>query len=129
LEHLKTAFNAEAGKAALYRAFAARADADGLPNLAARWRILAQAKDAQAIAQVEAAGRVHGAAKDLAAAIAEESYQRDLLYPKMAREVDADTAAVLEKTISSLSGQLEQLQGLRDAYNASQGDVAAPPAG
>ena len=125
-EHLKTACNAEAGKAALYRAFAARAERDGLPNLSAQWLALAAEKDQQAISHLEAAGRVHGAKKDLATAIAEESYQKDLLYPKMAREVDSDTAAVLEATITELDATLERLQSLRDAYNASQGDVAAP---
>jgi rubrerythrin len=126
LEHLKTAFIAEAEKAALYRAFAARAERDGLPNLAAQWRLLAEAKDARAIAQVEAAGRVHGAAIDLAAAIGGESYQKDILYPKMVSQVDPETAAIFETTIASLAEDLERLETLRDAYNASQGDVAAP---
>jgi rubrerythrin len=126
LEHLKTAFNAEAEKAALYRAFAARADRDGLPNLAAHWRQLAEARDARAIAQVEAAGRVHGAAIDLAAAISGESYQKDLLYPKMMSQVDADTAAVFETTIAALAEDLQRLEELRNEYNASQGDVSAP---
>ncbi len=124
-EHLKTAFIAEAEKAALYRAFADRADRDGQPNLAKSWRQLAADKDERAVAQLEAAGRVHGAAKNLAVAIAEESYQQNLLYPKMVREVDAETAEVLEATIAGLAGDCARLESLREAFNSSPGDIAA----
>ncbi len=125
-EHLKTAFIAEAEKAALYRAFSDRAERDGQPNLAASWRQLARDKDARAVAQLEAAGRVHDAAKNLAAAAAEESYQHNLLYPKMVGEVDAQTAEVLEATREALAGDLARLERLRQAFSASPGDVASP---
>ncbi|HXO43173.1 MAG TPA: hypothetical protein VN999_17115, partial [Thermoanaerobaculia bacterium] len=48
-EHLKTGFTAEAVSAARYRAYAARAEEDGMPRLAARWRRLAAAKDRLAV--------------------------------------------------------------------------------
>jgi len=123
-EHLKTAFIAEAEKAALYRAFAVRAERDGQSNLAANWRQLAADKDARAVAQIEAAGQVRDAAKNLAAAIAQESYQENLLYPKMVREVDGVAAEVLQATIVALAGDRERLEELRRAFNSSQGDVA-----
>ncbi len=125
LEHLKTAFTAEAVSAARFRANAARAEADGHPNLARHWRALAAAKDALAAAQLEAAGQVRGGALDLGAALAEESYENDILYPKMIRDVDADTAAVLEQALAAQKDHLARLDRLREAYDAAQGDVPA----
>ena len=125
LEHLKTAFTAEAVSAARFRAFAGRADADGFPNLARHWRDLAAAKDALAAAQLEAAGQVRGAALDIGSALAEESYENDILYPKMIRDVDADTAAVLEQALAAQKDHLARLSRLREANDAAQGDVPA----
>lgn len=125
-EHLKTGFTVEAVSAARFRAYALQAERDGLPNLAQHLLKLAAAKDALAVSQLEAAGQVRGAAKDLAAAIAEESYENDVLYPKMRREVDGDTAKTFEEAVAAQRHHLERLTALRDAYNASQGDVEKP---
>lgn len=125
LEYLKTGFTAEAVAAARFRAYAARAEKDGLPNLARSWRSLAEAKDALSIAQLEAAGNVKGPAADLGAAIAEESYENDVLYAKLIGEVDTGTAAVFQSVVNAQKDHLARLERLRDAYNASQGDVPA----
>ena len=125
LEHLKTAFTAEAVSAARFRAFAARAQADGHPNLAGQWLELAAAKDALAEAQLEAAGQVRGGALDLGAALAEESYENEILYPKMIRDVDPDTAAVLEQALAAQRDHLARLSRLRESLESSSGDVAA----
>lgn len=124
-EHLKTAFTAEAVSAARFRAYAARAQKDGLPNLAKRWLELAVAKDALAVAQLEAAGQVRGAALDIGAALAEESYENDVLYPKMQGQVDDETAAILGQVVSTQKDHYSQISRMREAYNASQGDVPA----
>jgi rubrerythrin len=128
LEHLKTGFTAEAVAAARFRAYAARAERDGLPNLARHWLALAAAKDALAIGQLEAAGQVRGAEADLGAALAEESYENDVLYPKMLREVDEETAGVLRGVVSAQQEHLARLTRLREEYHASRGDVPHPPA-
>lgn len=125
-EHLKTGFTAEAVSAARFRAYALRAERDGFPNLAQHLLKLAAAKDALAVSQLEAAGQVRGAAKDLSAAVAEESYENDVLYPKMRRQVDGETATIFEEAVSAQRQHLERLTALRDAYNASQGDVESP---
>ncbi len=125
LEHLKTAFTAEAVSAARFRAYAARAQADGFPNLALHWLDLATAKDGLAQAQLEAAGQVRGAALDIGAALAEESYENDILYPKMIRDVDAGTAGVLEQAVAAQRDHLAKLTRLREAHDAAQGDVPA----
>ena len=125
LEYLKTGFTAEAVSAARFRAYAARAEHEGLPNLAQHWRTLAAAKDALAIAQLEAAGQVRGAAADLGAALAEENYENDVLYPKMIRDAEGDAAAVLQSTVDRQKEHLAALARLRESWNAARGDVPA----
>lgn len=125
-EHLKTGFTAEAVAAARYRAFAARAERDGLPNLAEQWRRLAAAKDRLATTQLEAAGQVRGAGADLGAAISEERYENDVLYPKMRDEVAGQAAEVLDGVVAAQRQHLERLLALRERYNAARGDIDLP---
>jgi rubrerythrin len=125
-EHLKTAFTAEAASASRCRAYAVRAERDGLPNLARHWRGMAEEKDRLAIELLEAAEQVHGADADLGNAIAEERYENDALYPKMIRDVKAHVADVLLRVVSAQKDHLRRLESLRDAYNAAEGDVVLP---
>lgn len=125
-EHLKTAFTAEAASAARYRAYASRAERDGLPNVAKAWSRLAAAKDQLAVALLEAAAEVGGQESDVARAVAEERYENDVLYPKMIREVGGDGADVLLKVVTAQKDHLRQLEALRGALNAAQGDVDLP---
>ena len=127
-EHLKTGFTAEAVTAARYRAFAAHAERDGRPHLAAHWRRLAEEKDRLAVTQLEAAGQVRGAEVDLGAAVAEESYENEVLYPKMIGEADEETARVFQEVVKAQREHLERLERLRADYQASRGDVPGPPA-
>ncbi|HEY2294490.1 MAG TPA: hypothetical protein VGM86_27645 [Thermoanaerobaculia bacterium] len=127
LEHLKTGFTAEATSAARYRAYADRAKADGLPHLAARWLRLAAAKDALAVEMLEAAEQVRGPDADIGNAISEERYENDVLYPKMIRDVDQETANVFLRIVNAQKEHLRQLEALRNDLNAAQGDVALPP--
>ena len=125
-EHLKTGFTAEAVSAARYRAYAAHAERDGRPNLAAHWRRLAAEKDRLAIAQLEAAGQVRGAGADLDSAIADERYENDVLYPKMRGEVGDEVGGTFESVIAAQRGHLDGLVRLRDRYHAARGDVDLP---
>ncbi len=127
LETLKNGFTAEAASAARYRAYAARAERDGLPNLARHWRELAEAKDALALRQLEAAGQVRGERLDLAAALAEEQYENDVLYPKLlaAASADAEAKAILEEVLAAQRRHAERMEALREALTATPGDVAA----
>jgi len=129
LEHLKTGFTAEAISAAQYRAYAHRARQDGHPNLADRWLRLAEEKDELARWQLEAAGKVRGGATDLAAEIADERYENDVLYPKMIRDAGADEAALalFQRVIEAQTDHLAELVALRRALGESQGDVEMPP--
>jgi rubrerythrin len=123
-EYLKTGFTAEAASAAKFRAAAARAKADGHPRLAQAWLDLAAEKDGLAIRQLEAAGQVHGGAEDLGAALAEERYENDSLYPRMVREVDAQTAGIFEAVAGKQREHLARLESLLDALTRSSGDLA-----
>jgi rubrerythrin len=126
-EHLKTGFTAEAASAARYRAYADRAQKDGLPNLARRWQRMAAAKDALAVALLEAAEQVTGTDADLGNAISEERYENDVLYPKMIRDVDEATADVFLRVVNAQKESLRLLESLRRETNAAPGDVALPP--
>ena len=125
-EHLKTGFTAEAASAARCRAYAARAERDGLPNLARHWLALAESKDLLAIELLEASEQVHGADADLGNAISEERYENDALYPRMIRDVNERVADVLLKVVSAQKEHLRRLELLRESYNAAQGDVSMP---
>jgi rubrerythrin len=125
-EHLKAAFTAEAASAARFRAFADQAERDGLPNLARAWSKLAAAKDRLAIELLEAAGEVRGKETDVARAVAEERYENDVLYPKMIKDVGEPAADVLLKVVAAQKEHLRQLEALREALNAAQGDVQLP---
>jgi rubrerythrin len=127
LEHLKTGFTAEATSAARYRAYAARAQADGRPNLASRWQRAAAAKDALAVEMLEAAAQVRGLDADLGNALSEERYENDVLYPKMIRDVDQETANVFLRIVNAQKEHVRQLEALRRELNAAPGDVALPP--
>jgi rubrerythrin len=125
-EHLKTGFTAEAASAARFRAYAAQARADGLPNLARAWLDLAVTKDQLAISLLEASEQVRGKDTDLAAAISEERYENDILYPKMIRDVPGPVADVFLKLVATQKEHLRRLEALRDALQSSRGDVQLP---
>jgi rubrerythrin len=126
-EHLKTGFTAEAVSAARCRAYAARADQDGRPNLSRHWQRLAAEKDALAVKLLEAAEQMRGEAGDVAAAVSEERYENDVLYPKMIRDVDQETANVFLRVVTAQKDHVQRLEALRRELNAAPGDVALPP--
>lgn len=126
-EHLKTGFTAEAVSAAHYRAYARWAEEEGLSKLAARWRRLAEEKDALAVRILEAAEQVDGGLADVKSALSEERYENDVLYPKMVRDVDEDTAEILLGVIAEQKDHLKQLDELRrQVISAGSGDVDPP---
>lgn len=125
-EHLKTGFTAEAVSAARCRAYAARAESDGRPNLARQWLRLAAEKDALAVKLLVAADQVRGDDADLGNALSEERYENDVLYPKMVRDVDQATGDVILQVLEAQKAHLRQMEELRTALNSSSGDVALP---
>lgn len=127
LEYLKTGSTAEAISAATFRAYARVAEREGLPKLAAIWRELAAMKDELAIQQLEASGQLVGGAEDIGAAIQDERYENDILYPKLiASTDDAATRAVFEKVLAEQQRHLARLLALREAFAASRTDPQLP---
>lgn len=124
LEHLKTAFFAEAASAARFRAYAARAESDEMPTLAERWRRLAGDKDRLAADLLAAAGQTPDAAGAVREALAEERYENDVLYPRMMSEMDEAMSAALERTVAEQREHVDLLSALRRELQASRGDIA-----
>lgn len=123
-EHLKTAFAAEASSAARFRAYAARAEEDGMPALAEHWRELAGDKDRLAAELLSAAGRTGDAARAVREALEDERYENEVLYPRMIGEVDEATAATLGRVVSEQREHATRLDELRRELQAARGDVA-----
>ena len=125
-EYLKTGFNAEAASAARLRAAAKSAAGAGKPKLSAALTALAAEKDALAFEQLRASGQLHDdASESLAAALAEERYENDSLYPRMASEVDEATAKVFADVVAKQKGHADRLEALLDQLGRSKGDLAS----
>ncbi|HET9211958.1 MAG TPA: hypothetical protein VFR03_16250, partial [Thermoanaerobaculia bacterium] len=71
--------------------------------------------------------QVRGLDADIGNAVSEERYENDVLYPKMIRDVDQETANVFLRIVNAQKEHLRQLEALRTDLNAAQGDVALPP--
>jgi rubrerythrin len=129
LEHLRTGFTAEAVAAATYRAFAEQAAAEGKTNLAQRWRSLAEEKDGLAIELLRLAGKIESEGANLRRAIAEEQYENEVLYPRLAEDLrhlgHAEEAARLDAVRAAQEGHLAALDRLRREMTASTADVGA----
>ena len=126
-EYLKTGFSAEAASAARLRALAARAGRESRPNLARALTELAVAKDALALALYDAAESIREPHEELpqaiVAALAEERYEIDSLYPRMIREVDESTAGTLGQVVTAQKEHAKRLESLVDAVGRSTGDL------
>ncbi len=132
LEHLRTAFNAEAMSAASYRAYAEQAEAAGKTNLAQRWRAMAAEKDRLAIELLRAAGKAESDHANLRDAIATEQYENEVLYPRMIGDMEdlgqADEAALLRRLVETQKRHQAELDDLRRELTASTRDVRPPAA-
>ena len=128
-EYLKTGFTAEAASAARLRALGARAEREGRPNLASSLRELAGETDALAIVQSEAAEAIRRPAEELdaqvVAVLAEERYENDALYPKMARDADEATASLFREVIARQTEHAQRLESLLDALSRATADIPA----
>jgi rubrerythrin len=124
-EFLKTGFNAEAASAARLRAIAKRAEAEAKPKLAQALRDLAAEKDALADTQLEASGQLRGPEESVAAALAEERYENESLYPRMAGEVDDATAHVFAEVVAKQKEHESRFASLLDQLSRSKGDLGA----
>ena len=89
-ENLKEAFAGESQAHQKYRAFAKKADQDGLPNIARLFRTAAEAERIHAEAHLRNAGGVGSTSENLRAAIEGETYETTIMYPPMLEQAKAD---------------------------------------
>jgi rubrerythrin len=89
-ENLKEAFAGESQANRKYLAFARKAEADGLPNIARLFRTAAEAETIHAHGHLEAMGGVGSTADNLKAAIGGETYEFTEMYPAMLKQAKED---------------------------------------
>jgi rubrerythrin len=89
VEDLKEAFAGESQANQKYRAFAARAEREGFPNIARLFRTTAEAERIHAEGHLKALEGVGSTADNLKAAIAGETHEFTAMYPPMVERATA----------------------------------------
>ncbi|HSQ39701.1 MAG TPA: rubrerythrin family protein [Anaerolineales bacterium] len=90
LDHLKEAFAGESQANQKYRAFAKKAEQDGLPNIARLFRTTAEAERIHAEGHLKSMDGVGSTAENLQAAIDGETHEFTEMYPPMFQQAEAD---------------------------------------
>jgi rubrerythrin len=90
IDSLKEAFAGESQANQKYRAFAKKADLDGLPNIARLFRATAEAERIHAEGHLRALDGVASTRDNLKAAIAGETYEYTTMYPPMLEQAQAE---------------------------------------
>ena len=90
LDNLKNAFAGESQANQKYRAFAKKAEQDGLPNVARLFRTTAEAERIHAEGHLKSMDGVGSTAENLQAAINGETYEFTEMYPPMLAQAEAD---------------------------------------
>ena len=91
LENLKEAFAGESQANQKYRAFALKAEQDGMPNIARLFRTAAEAERIHAEGHLKAMDGVRSTVENLQAAIAGETYESTTMYPPMIAQAEAES--------------------------------------
>jgi rubrerythrin len=89
-ENLQAAFAGESQANRTYLAFAAKAAAEGRPQIAKLFRAAAAAETVHAHAHLRVMGGVKGTAENLQAAVEGEAYEFREMYPKFLKEAEAE---------------------------------------
>lgn len=89
-ENLKAAFAGESQAFQKYRAFAKKAEQDGLPNIARLFRTTAEAERIHAEGHLKALEAVGSSAENLQAAINGETYEFQEMYPPMLAQAESE---------------------------------------
>jgi rubrerythrin len=90
LDNLKDAFAGESQANQKYRAFAKKAEQDGMPNIARLFRTAAEAERIHAEGHLKSMDGVGSTAENLQAAIDGETYEFTTMYPPMLKQAEAD---------------------------------------
>jgi rubrerythrin len=106
-ENLKAAFAGESQASQKYLAFAAKADAEGYPNVGRLFRAVAHAESMHARNHLSALGGIGGTADNLKAAWGGETFEIDEMYPAYA-------------AVAKLQGNAEAGTSIRYALTAER---------
>jgi rubrerythrin len=90
VDNLKEAFAGESQANQKYRAFAKKAELDGLPNIARLFRTAAEAERIHAEGHLKALEGVGSTRDNLKAAIEGETYEYTTMYPPMLAQAQAE---------------------------------------
>ncbi len=90
IDNLKDAFAGESQAFQKYRAFAARAEQDGFPNVARLFRTAADAERIHAEGHLRALDGIASTAENLKQAIGGETYEFSEMYPPMLAQAEAE---------------------------------------
>ena len=90
MENLQAAFAGESQANRKYLAFAKKADADGLPQVAKLFRAAAEAETVHAHAHLRVMGGVKSTVENLEAAVEGEGYEFKTMYPEFVKQADAE---------------------------------------
>jgi len=89
-DNLKEAFGGESQANQKYRAFAKKAEQDGLPNIARLFRTTAEAERIHAEGHLRSLAGIGSTAENLQAAIEGETYEYTAMYPPMLEKAEAE---------------------------------------
>jgi rubrerythrin len=89
-ENLQAAFAGESQANRTYLAFAAKAAAEGRPQIARLFRAAAAAETVHAHAHLRVMGGVKGTTENLQAAVAGEAYEFQKMYPEFLKQAEAE---------------------------------------
>lgn len=129
-DNLQAAFAGESQANRKYLAFAAKADAEGYPQIARLFRSVAAAETVHAHAHLRVMGGIGDTRKNLQAALEGERYEFEEMYPAFIHEAEAEgnrpavasfrNANAVEKTHHGLYGEaLNALEAGKDLPAAS----------
>jgi len=90
MEHLKAAFAGESQASRKYTAYAAKAEADGYPQIAKLFRAAAAGETVHAISEFKAMEAVKSTAENLKDAIGGENYEVVSMYPEFIQDAEAE---------------------------------------
>ena len=90
-ENLRAAFAGESQANQKYRAFAKKAEQDGLPNIARLFRTAAEAERIHAEGHLKALDGIGSSVENLQAAVDGETYEFTEMYPPMLAQAEVET--------------------------------------
>ena len=90
VDNLKEAFAGESQANQKYRAFAKKAERDGLPNVARLFRTTAEAELIHAEGHLKALDSIGSTAENLQAAVDGETYEFEKMYPPMVTQAESE---------------------------------------